>query len=141
MSITLTWGPASLNLNDGTDYQLSDGGFDPGVTATTWDEVGNYAATYARQVNVQTSSLVQMRIVLLVTGTSHADLKTHIDALNTICALSSATMTYSPDSGTTTYVYTTVYSPAAVFVRDDSTFLNKFKTFVTLEPMRRPAVA
>jgi hypothetical protein len=50
-------------------------------------------------------------------------------------------MTYSPDGGTTTYVYTTVYSQNAVWVQDDSAFLNKFKTFVTLEPMRRPAVA
>jgi hypothetical protein len=138
MTISLLWGPASLDLNDGTTYTLLDGGFDPGVPIRTWDEVGMYSGTFNRQVNVQVSSLVQMRIVVLVAAASHAALKTALDAIDTICALSSATMAYSPDGGTTTYSYTTVYSPPCTYVRDDSMFLNKFRAFVTIEPMRRP---
>jgi hypothetical protein len=124
---------------DGTDFQA--GGytlveFNPGRAQRTWEEVGSYAATYNQQVNVKASALVEMRLLIRVVGSSVSDLQDKIDAIDTICAKASATMTYDPGSDSRTY--TTVYSLPCEYVEDTTYYSTKFTALVEVRPMRRP---
>jgi len=128
---TVTYG--GLNLNDGTTYTLLDG-FDPGERVKSWAEHRGYDGTVA-QYNVSEANLIEMRVPLLVKGSSNATLTAAIAALNALIDAGAQSFVYNDGGGAVTYSCT--YSPRVNFARD-TLAQNKFAAYVDMILYRTP---
>ena len=106
-----------LNLNDGTTYTLLDG-FDPGERVKTFAEHRGYDGTVG-VYNVSEANLIEMRVPLLVKGSSNATLTAAIAALNALIDAGAQTFVYNDGGGAVSYSCT--YSPRISYVRDSTT--------------------
>ena len=99
MAVTCTYG--GLNLNDGTKYIALEG-FDPGEKVKTWDERRGLNGTVA-QYNVTEASLIELAYPLRIKGTSLADFKTNLDAINNLIDAGAQSFVYNNGGGSVTY--------------------------------------
>lgn len=70
-----------LNINDHVNYFVLPG-FDPGVREVSWREHRGHAGRSAAQTGIDDSSLVEMRLPMMVTGSSESNLKTKLSAIH-----------------------------------------------------------
>ena len=142
-AVTLGHGgtPASINLNDQTNYFVDKEGFNPGpylanVGKKTWDEVPGLNGGVV-QVNVNKKGLVAIPIPMWVASNSVANLNTALSALWTLVD----TCTYA-DPGTlqiaSEAALTIVESALPEEVQRDTTYELQFRASFTLVLMRRP---
>ena len=123
----------ALDLNDGVSYFLLPG-FNAGEKLLTYDEVLGFDGT-AAQVNVSRASFVTMTVPLRVQGTSEANLRALVDAINTKVDAGEQTLVYGPGDATTNYAC--VASPNVGYPCDDVAKIT-FSAFVIFNPRRTP---
>jgi len=124
-----------LNINDGTTYKIMPG-INMGVTMRTWDEQKSYAGGVA-QTNVSDANLIDVTIPMLVEGSSRANLRTVLAAINTKIAGITPGTTHLVYDGTT---YHLMVSQQVDWVEDEA-FGVAFRVSITLALKRNNVTA
>lgn len=123
----LTYG--DLDLNDGVNYFLLPG-FDPGVDVLTYDElVGSGGGVM--QVNVSEAHIIEMYVPLRIQGTSFADLRSKVSALNLKIAAGQQRLVYGPPGATISWGC--LRSPRVGFSYE---YIDALVAFVDFRPLR-----
>ena len=129
----LTYG--GLNLNDGVVYSLVPG-FDPGEPTFVYEEVYALGAIVPLQLRKHAEEkLVTMTVPLKIQGTSEANLKALVDAIDTRVDAGPQTLVHGPPGFT--HSYNCVYSQRVPFPREELV-TSIFSADVTLTLLRTP---
>jgi len=131
LPITVRYG--GLNINDGTTYTVLDK-IDLGERIKTWSEYRGLDGTVA-QYNVTEASMIEMRIPLLIKGTSLAAFNGAVAAINNIIDGGPALFAWNDGSGETSF--NIGYSPRVHYVLDVSS-QNGYYAIVDLILYRTP---
>jgi len=123
----------ALNINDGTTYTILPG-VRLGAKERSYDEYMSYSGVVT-QVNVSAAHLISMTIPLHVTGSSAADLRTNLTALNTKIAAATAAVPLDLVYAGATYY---IVAGSELEWEEDLAFLLTFWTEVDLQLNRKP---